>query len=110
LYTDDHELSIAHARVYNDYVVERFSPHFDRIAPTAPVPLTAIHDAVAEIERGAANGSRAILLPAPPPQPYYSRAFDPVWAAAQANGVHVFIHTQTGGVKVTEKTATTPQA
>ena len=39
LYTDDHELSIAHARVYNDYVVERFSPHFDRICPTAPIPL-----------------------------------------------------------------------
>ena len=26
LYSDDHELSIAHARVYNDYVVERFTP------------------------------------------------------------------------------------
>ena len=26
LYSDDHELSIAHARVYNDYVIERFTP------------------------------------------------------------------------------------
>ena len=26
LYSDDHELSIAHARVYNDYVVERYTP------------------------------------------------------------------------------------
>ncbi|MBV9411356.1 MAG: amidohydrolase, partial [Acidimicrobiia bacterium] len=34
LYSDDHELSIAHARVYNDYVLERYSPHFDRINPT----------------------------------------------------------------------------
>src|SRR6202034_1720235 len=51
LYSDDHELSMAHARVYNDYVVERFAPHFDRIAPTAPIPLTDIDDAVAEIER-----------------------------------------------------------
>jgi predicted TIM-barrel fold metal-dependent hydrolase len=107
LYTDDHELSIAHARVYNDYVVERFSPHFDRIAPTAPIPLTDVDDAVVEIERVAAGGFRAILLPSTPPQPYYSRAFDPVWAAAQANGVHVFIHTQTGGVKVNDTTATT---
>ena len=47
-------------------------------------------------------GFRAILLPAIPPKPYYSRDFDPVWAAAQANGVHVFIHTQTGGVKVND--------
>ena len=28
LYSDDHELSMAHARVYNDYVIERFSPYF----------------------------------------------------------------------------------
>ena len=39
--------------------------------------------------------------------PYYSRDFDPVWAAAQANGVHVFIHTQTGGVKVNDPEAVT---
>ena len=26
LYSDDHELSMAHARVYNDYIVERFAP------------------------------------------------------------------------------------
>ena len=56
LYSDDHELSIAHARVYNDYVVERYTPYFDRIAPTAPVPLTDVGDAVAEIERVAARG------------------------------------------------------
>ena len=37
LYSDDHELSMAHARVYNDYIVERFAPFFDRLAPTAPV-------------------------------------------------------------------------
>ena len=107
LYSDDHELSMAHARVYNDYIMERFTPYFSRLAPTAPVPLTDVDDAVAEIERVAAGGFRAILLPATPPKPYYSRDFDPVWAAAQANGVHVFIHTQTGGVKVNDPESTT---
>src|ERR1700677_3728557 len=67
LYSDDHELSIAHARVYNDYIVERFSPYFSRLAPTAPIPLTDVDDAVVEIERAAALGFRAILLLAPPP-------------------------------------------
>ena len=38
LYSDDHELSMAHARVYNDYIIERFSPYFSRLAPTAPDP------------------------------------------------------------------------
>jgi Amidohydrolase len=107
LYSDDHELSMAHARVYNDYIVERFTPHFDRICPTAPVPITDIDDAVVEIERVAATGMRAILLPATPPVPYYSRDLDPVWAAAQANGVQPFFHTQTGGVKVNDPASTT---
>jgi predicted TIM-barrel fold metal-dependent hydrolase len=107
LYSDDHELSMAHARVYTDYIIERFAPHFGRLAPTAPVPITDVDDAVAEIERVAAAGFRGILLPAVPPQPYYSRDFDPVWAAAQANGVHVFMHSQTGGVKVNDPASTT---
>ena len=63
LFTDHHEMSIAHARVYNDYVMERFTPYFDRLAPTAPIPLTDIDDAVAEIERVAAGGFKAVLLP-----------------------------------------------
>ncbi len=107
LYSDDHELSMAHARVYNDYVVERFAPHFDRIVPTAPVPITDVGDAVAEIERVAAAGFRAALVPAVSPRPYHSAEYDPIWAALQANGMHAFIHTQTGGVKVDDPESTT---
>ena len=107
LFSDHHELSMAHARVYNDYLIERFTPYFHRLAPTAPVPLTDIDDAVAEIERVAAAGLRAILLPAIPPKPYFSEDFDRVWAAAQANGTHVFIHSQTGGVKVDDPQSST---
>ncbi len=107
LYSDDHELSIAHARVYNDYIVERFAPYFDRLVFTAPIPLTDVDDAVAEIERVAAAGFRAILLPATPPTNYYTRDLDPVWAAAQANGVQPFFHTQTGGVRVADTEAVT---
>src|SRR5438309_8809499 len=51
LYSDDHELSMAHARVYTDYVVERLSAYFHRLAPSAPFPLTYVDDAVAEYER-----------------------------------------------------------
>src|SRR3546814_14580155 len=87
LYSDDHELSIAHARVYNDYVAERFSPYFHRLCPTAPIPLSDVPDAVAEIERVAAAGFRAVLLPATPPRSYYTRDLDPVWAALSATGL-----------------------
>ncbi|GMU78340.1 MAG: amidohydrolase [Acidimicrobiia bacterium] len=107
LYSDDHELSMAHARVYNDYVIERFSPYFSRIAPAAPVPITDVPDAVSEIERVAAAGFRAVLLPSTPPKPYFSRDLDPVWDAIRANGLQPFFHTQTGGVKVNDPESTT---
>jgi predicted TIM-barrel fold metal-dependent hydrolase len=107
LYSDDHELSMAHARVYNDYIVERFAPSFDRISPTAPIPVTDVEDAVTEIDRVATAGLRAVLLPAVPPKPYYSPDYDSGWAAARSNGLHVFFHTQTGGVKVDDPASTT---
>src|SRR4051812_28868958 len=50
LSSGDHELSMAHAHVYNDYASGRFTPYFSRLAPTAPVPLTDIDEAVVEIE------------------------------------------------------------
>jgi predicted TIM-barrel fold metal-dependent hydrolase len=102
LFSDDHELSIGHARIYNDYVIERYAPHFARIAPTAPIPITDVDDAVAEIERVGAAGFRAILLPAMSPMPYWSAELEPVWAAARAAGTHVFFHCATGGVKMGE--------
>jgi predicted TIM-barrel fold metal-dependent hydrolase len=107
LFTDHHEMSMAHARVYNDWVLERFTPHFDRLAPTAPIPLTDIADAVAEIERVAAGGFRAVLLPATAPRPYYLPDYDPVWAAVSEAGMSVFIHTQTGGIRVNDPEALT---
>jgi predicted TIM-barrel fold metal-dependent hydrolase len=109
LYSDDHEFSMAHARVYNDYMVERFLPYRARIRPTCPIPLTDVEDAVAEIERIARAGLGAILLPAVPPIPYYSQELEPVWAAANANGTPVFFHCATGGVKVAEPESPTLQ-
>nr|WP_206326695.1 amidohydrolase family protein [Streptomyces sp. S3(2020)] len=109
LFTDDHELSMAHARVWNDYLVERYLPYKDRLRPTAAIPLTDVPEAVAEIERCARMGLGAILLPEIPPLPYYAREYDPVWAAAQAHGLPVFIHVATGGVKVKEEVSGTAQ-
>jgi predicted TIM-barrel fold metal-dependent hydrolase len=107
LFTNEHDLSMAHARVYNDFIVERYLPYKDRMRPTAAIPLTHVPDAVAEIERTARAGLGAILVPEIPPVPYWSREYDPVWAAAQANGMPVFIHVATGGVNVKEDTSRT---
>ncbi|MCK9903303.1 amidohydrolase [Parafrankia colletiae] len=110
LYSDDHDRSIGHARVYNDYVAETFGAYRDRIAPTAPIPLTNLDDAVAEIERAAGLGLRAILLPAVSPVPYHARELDRVWAAAQAHGLVVAFHVATGSVKVDKKASPTLRA
>ena len=99
-WTDDHEWSLAHAHVYNDYLAERILPYKSRLRPTCPIPITDVGDAVAEIERIANLGLGAILLPATPPKPYYSEEYEPIWAAAQAAGTHVFFHVATGGVQL----------
>ncbi|MFD9391092.1 amidohydrolase family protein [Streptomyces sp. NPDC060000] len=107
LFTDDHELSMAHARVWNDYIAERFLRYRNRLRPTAAIPVTDIPEAVAEVERCARLGLGAILIPETPPVPYASRGYDPLWAAARANGMPVFIHVATGGVKTKESTSET---
>ncbi|KPI21661.1 amidohydrolase 2 [Actinobacteria bacterium OK074] len=108
LFTDDHELSMAHAKVWNDWIAERYLQYKDRLRPTAAIPLTYIPDAVAEIERCSRLGIGAILLPDVPPElPYWSSEYDPVWAAADAHGMPVFFHVATGGVKVKESSSAT---
>jgi predicted TIM-barrel fold metal-dependent hydrolase len=107
LFTDDHELSMEHARVYNDYIAEMYLPYKDRMRPVAAIPLTDVDDAVAEIERIANLGLGAILLPEIPPMPYYTSEYDRVWAAAQANGTPMFIHVATGGVSTKENESRT---
>lgn len=107
LFTDDHELSMAHARVWNDYIAERFLQHKDRLRPTAAIPVTDVPEAVAEVERCARMGLGAILIPETPPVPYAARMYDPLWAAAQSHGMPVFIHVATGGVKTKEHTSET---
>ena len=107
LFTDDHELSMAHARVWNDFLAERYAPYEKRMRPVAAIPLTHVPDAVAEIERVAKMGLKALLLPENPPVPYWSRDYDPVWAAAVAHGLPVFFHCATGGVMVRANSSNT---
>ena len=99
LYTDDHERSIAHARVYNDWIAETYLPHSDRLRPAAAIPTTDVPDAVREIERAVNLGLRALILPEhPQPLPYWAPEYEPLWAAAEANGLPIFFHVASGGV------------
>jgi predicted TIM-barrel fold metal-dependent hydrolase len=95
-YATDNELAFAHARVYNDYLVEVFGGCFDRHKPTAMLPLTDVDDAVAELERVAELGIRGVMPPLAPPSRYCTGDYDRVWAAAQANGMVVAFHVGAG--------------
>lgn len=97
-YTDDHETAIAHTRVYNDWLAETYLPYKDRMAPMASIPTTDIDDAVKEVERAANLGLRGLFLPEhPQPLPYWHEAYEPLWAAAEANEMPVFFHLAAGG-------------
>lgn len=96
MFQPDHEVALAHARAFNDYVAENYSPHSDRFLTAAGIPLTDIDDALAEIERVARRGCRALLLPSGPPKPYDSPEYEPIWSAASANGMVIAIHQGTG--------------
>jgi predicted TIM-barrel fold metal-dependent hydrolase len=82
-------------------------PDKARMGPTAAILLADVSDAVAEIERVFNLGIRALLLPEIPPEPYWSKNYEPVWACAEAHGLPIFMHVATGGVKVKEDSSVT---
>ena len=99
LYTDMHERSIAHARVYNDWLAESYLPYSDRLRPAAAIPTTDIPDAIKELERAVTLGLTALILPEhPQPLPYWAPEYEPLWDAAAANGLPIFFHVASGGV------------
>src|SRR6266545_4641975 len=101
----DAELRMACARVYNDWLAETFASTSKRFAGAALIPVQDVDAAVAEVERVAAAGLRSIMLPmhAPHGAPYNMAAYDPMWAAAQANAMPVSFHVGTGSNPVTER-------
>jgi hypothetical protein len=107
LYSDDHELSIAHARVYNDYVVERFSPYFSRWRrpPPSPSPTSTTRWPRSSGWPPAASGPSSCRRRRP--SPTTPGTSTPCGRRPRPTVVHVFIHTQTGGVKVNDPEATT---
>jgi predicted TIM-barrel fold metal-dependent hydrolase len=81
-------------RATNDWAAE-FQKHSPRYVCTASLPLLVIDDAVAELERAAAMGFHAVFLPTAPPNgqdPWHARAWEPLWAAAQAAGMVLGVH------------------
>lgn len=84
---------------YNDWMAEFCAYAPDRLAGMAMISVYEPANAAREIERVRKLGLKgAMIWDAPPEElgPYWSSFFNPVWAAAEAAGIPIVFHKQTG--------------
>jgi predicted TIM-barrel fold metal-dependent hydrolase len=87
-------------RAYADAALEFASCDPQRLVPVYPVPVADVAEGVAEVERLATAGARALMMPLYPVDhglaPYWDRSYDPLWACIQETGLpisqHVGVH------------------
>jgi uncharacterized protein len=98
----DRDVVAASVRAYNDFLVEWCSADPDRLVPVCATPFWDIDFAVAEIERAAALGHRAVNMCSQPQDygepPLGAKHWDPVWAAARDADLPVSFHIGGGGL------------
>jgi predicted TIM-barrel fold metal-dependent hydrolase len=94
----DGDLQLAFFRVYNDWLAEfcRYSPN--RLHGLALVSLWDVEAGVRELERCAALDLKGAMIWGYPPddRPYYSPAYDRLWAAAADLQLPLSLHIVTG--------------
>ncbi len=82
-------------KVSNDWAHSEILKASPRLVPTAQVSQLSIDDAVAEVERTAALGFRAVFLPTAPPsyvKDYHFDDWEPFWAACEAADMVIAFH------------------
>ena len=102
--TPDPEFAMAQCRCWNDWAWETFGSYNDRMSPVACLATGDLAGSIAEVQRTAALGFRALTLPCKPifgphdaRQPNYNLpAFDPLWAAIEETGLPITFHVSTG--------------
>jgi predicted TIM-barrel fold metal-dependent hydrolase len=98
---DDPEAELVSAQAYNDWNNKFFSGHLDKFVRCGILPVHDFKNTVSEIKRLAQMGVTAAMLPSLIETnnrlPLYNdEAWDPVFEAAQNNGVVMVLHTGTG--------------
>lgn len=94
----------AQCAAWNDWAWEVCQPYTKRCNPAAAVAAADIEGAVAEVQRIAKMGYRAVMLPCKPiwnsnsadDLNYNLPAFDPLWAAIQDADLAICYHISTG--------------
>jgi len=95
---EDAELQQRCFAAFNDWLVDYCDYAPARLLGVAAIPLWDVAAGVAELERCARLGLRGGMIWGCPPQgrPYYSEAYDRLWAAAQDLGLPLSLHIVTG--------------
>jgi predicted TIM-barrel fold metal-dependent hydrolase len=90
------ELMLACVRAYNDFITDWCSADPQRLLGVMATPFWDVPTTVAEVERCAAAGHRAILFGGQPQsfgQPHLADPhWDPLWAVAQETGLSISFH------------------
>ena len=97
LEADDKDLALAMVRAWNDWMIDEWCAAYpDRFIPQTLIPLWDVPAAVAEIERCAAKGSRAVLFvenPHPLGLPSFPTGhWRPVFEACNETGLPLSMH------------------
>jgi predicted TIM-barrel fold metal-dependent hydrolase len=99
---EERALMLECVQAYNDFLVDWASADPNRLLPVMALPFWDIDAAVAEIQRSAAKGHRAVLFGSRPEtfgQPQLAHVhWDPVWAATQDAGLSISFHIGSGDI------------
>lgn len=96
---EDEDTEYASTQLYNDWNDRFLSGHLDRFVRCGILPVRNFDNTVAEMERLAAQGITAAMLPSQIPDGvplYNNEAWDKVFDAAQRLGIVFTLHTATG--------------
>ncbi|MBW8793430.1 MAG: amidohydrolase [Streptomyces sp.] len=98
----DRELARETVRAWNDWAHEEILSKNKRVITTACVSTADIDDAVAELERAAELGFKAVFLPCSTRQgeEYALDRWEPLWTAAERAGMVLGFHIGTGAQNV----------
>ncbi len=102
LAAEDKELAIACVSAWNDFILDEWCAAApDRFIPMMMVPFWDVAASVAEVERTAARGAKAITFTEAPHRlglpSYHSDHWDPFFAAVQEADMPLCLHFGTGG-------------
>ena len=94
---DEPALMLECVSAYNDFLIDWTSAAAHRFVPVMALPFWDLPASIAELQRSAANGHKAVLFPSQPhdfnDQPALChRHWDPLWAAAQEAGLPISFH------------------